>query len=93
MNEVNVDMGGRELRFLVGWLVDNIENDWHISIWRNFIAQPLSVGPYRTAPYRISSDNWQHDVYKVSGLSDHHRYTVIIMLYDNIDTMAVKLRW
>lgn len=92
MNEVRVEMGGRELRYLVWWLVDNIEDDWHMSIWRNFIAQPISVGPHRTAPHRISSANWEHDVYKVSGLSDDP-YTVNITLYDDIDVMAVKLRW
>jgi len=89
MYEVKIEVTGKEMQFLVWWLVDNI-SQWDISLWYN-IDVP---NPRRSAKqHRISSTNWQNNVYKISGLPRDEPYTVNVMLYDDIDTMAVKLRW
>ena len=95
MNEVKISITGEELNWFVYWLLENIDDKWDISVW---FREPLlrrhgRVAPFRTAPHRISSSNWQNSVYKIAGLPRDEIYTINVMLYDDIDTMAVKLRW
>jgi len=92
MNEVKINITGEELKFLVYWLLDNVEDGWDITVWYHRPIHHLRRH-VRTAPHRISSSDWQNGVYKIGGLPWNETYTVSVMVYNDIDTMAVKLRW
>lgn len=87
--EVEIDTTGKELSSIVWWLIENIEW-WNISVW---VRQNPRPGRQMLMPHRISSDNWENAVYKISGVPRNEPYVVNVMLKNDIDTMAVKLRW
>lgn len=89
MHTVKIEISGRELANFCYWLDENIKDQW------SFSSFPSIDDEYTSRwfnGFRVSSVDWENTFYRVRGLNDNI-YKIDVVLYNDIDGMAVKLRW
>ncbi len=90
MHTVQLLISGQVIPDFGDWCYENI-GDWSMAVGnKSRLIIPLSTR--NPAEIQITNSSWSHNRWIFQGLSDNF-YSLAINIKDDVDIMAVKLRW